>query len=346
MTDWIVINKHEPHTVYPRWHPMRLVCKRGSHRPPWLEPLLGRAERRIAKGGHSLFDSCDLVIQCGTPILWEGCRNSEWATLIWRDVLARLAEGGKPILNLGGGACYPVERCPETLMGHPDETFIRLMLRTASATTVRDRIAKKLLNSLGYSTSHLCCPAILAAQTFVTPSEPTRRVLINYMRGGGHYDWDQTIDANAWEETMCIVVTTLRSQGWDPLVIAHNHTELTHASTLWPELPRVLPANSREYFTIARDAAFGVFNRLHACVAVAGLGVPSIAIGTDTRNQMVETLGLKVFYVKDATAVRVLAAIEELVHKREIESRRLLALHNTMLSHHIELLRPYLTTTV
>jgi hypothetical protein len=70
--------------------------------------------------------------------------------LIWRDVLARLARQGVPVLNLGGGSCYPFERCPTTLYGSPDEKFIRLMLDTAQLTTVRDRLAQQLFGSLAH----------------------------------------------------------------------------------------------------------------------------------------------------------------------------------------------------
>ena len=95
------------------------------------------------------------------------------------------------------GACYPLDHLPETLLGHPDEEFVRLMLSSSRLTTARDWLAQKLFASVGGRVYQLCCPAILAAQGHAPPAAPTRKVLVNYMAGGGHYDWGQAIDAEA-----------------------------------------------------------------------------------------------------------------------------------------------------
>ena len=281
-------------------------------------------------------------MQCGSPIIWEDCRNSKWAGPIWRDVLARLAATGKLVLNMGGGSGYPWERRPKTLVGNPDEAFIHLMLEAARLTTVRDGLARDLLRSLGYDVPQLCCPAIILGQTFAAPVPPTRKVLINFMRGGSLFDWEQHIDIAAWERTMHGVVTELRGQGWQPLLIAHEECELELAAQIWPDLPRVCPTDRHEYFSTVRDAAFGIFNRLHASVVAAGLGIPSLAIGTDCRLFMIEAIGLPVLYTKDATAERILAVVQDLADHREAESRRLLRLREVTLQAYMECLRPIL----
>ena len=338
----LAVNKHEPHTVYPRWHPIRFFYKKGFRQRGKLGPLRSQAERWLPPLGLSRFDACDLVLQCGAPVLWEACRDSEWARLIWHDVLARLACEGALVLNLGGGSCYPWERRPNTLIGNPDEAFVRLMLESACVTTVRDRLTRLLFASLGHETQELCCPAMLVGQAYVEPAEPTHKVLINYMRGGGHYEFGQRIDANTWEKTMRHLVSEILQQGWQPLFIAHNHAEFALATQVWPDVPCFRPTSLRDYFEVVRDAAFGIFNRLHASVAAAGLGIPSVAVGTDTRNLMIETLGLPVFYVKEATTDRVLAAISEVVRHRDAESRRLLALRDATLRDYEDCLRPIL----
>jgi polysaccharide pyruvyl transferase WcaK-like protein len=339
--EYVAVNKHEPHTVYPAWHPIKF-CNENKFRPSRMrEPLRIRAERYLPPLGLSRFDTCDIILQCGTPVIWEGCRHSEWAKPIWRDVMARLSRKGKPVLNLGGGSSYPCERQPETLVGNPDEEFIGIMLKTACVTTVRDKLAKKLFASLGYEAQHLCCPAMLAGRVFAKPAEPTRKVLINYMSGGGHYDYGQRVDEKVLEMTMSHLVRELRRQGWEPVFIAHNETELRLATQIWQDVPSVLPTDPRDYFEIVRDAAFGIFNRLHASVAAAGLGVPSIAVGTDSRNLMVETLGQPAFYVKEATVDRILAALKTLVSQRDSESRRLLILRENSFELYKDILRPF-----
>jgi hypothetical protein len=339
--EYVAINKHEPHTVYPRWHPIRLCYEAGYRPRPKVDWLLRRVEHGLSTFGLSRFDDCDIILQCGTPVIWEGCRSSEWANLVWLDVLARLSRKGKTVLNIGGGSCYPIEKQPETLAGNSDEAFIRTMLKTARLTTVRDKLTKKLFASLGYESPHLCCPATLAGQAFTKPAEPGRKVLINYMSGGGHYDFGQKIDAKAWETTMRRLVSELIQQGWKPVFVAHNEGELNIARQIWPDLPSVLPPTPRAYFETCRDAAFGIFNRLHASVAVAGLGIPSVAVGTDTRNYMVETLGQPVFYVKEADFDRMLAAVSAIVSQRDSESRRLLALEKETLNQYKDYLQSF-----
>ena len=339
--EFVPINKHQPQTAYPFWHPIRLFYEERFHPRLRMKPLRRKVEHWLAAFGLSRFDDCDLVLQCGTPIIWDGCRQSEWADLIWRDVLLRLSLKGKPVLNLGGGSCYPWERQPKTLVGHPDEEFIRTMLKAARVTIVRDTLAQTLLGTLGYSAPHLCCPAMLAGQAFTKPCKPTRKVLVNYMPGGGHYDFEQGIDPQAWETTMRRLLSELCRQGWQPILLAHNEREFKIAKETWPELPSVLPAGPREYFETARDASFGIFNRLHASVAVAGLGIPSIAVGNDSRNLMVAALGEPVFYVKEATFDLMLSTVNTLLATREAESTRLLELREKTLSQYKERLRPY-----
>ena len=124
-------------------------------------------------------------------------------------------------------------------------------------------------------------------------------------------------------------------------MIAHNQKEMEIARQLWPDLPRTCPAGPPEYFETARDAAFGIFNRMHASVSLAGLGIPSVAVGTDSRNLMVENVGLPVLFVKEATTSRILTAIADLLRHREKESRRLLDLRETTLREYEGCLRPF-----
>jgi hypothetical protein len=65
---------------------------------------------------------------------------------------------------------------------------------------------------------------------------------------------------------------------------------------------------------------------MHASVALAGMGIPSVAIGTDTRLLMVKRLGLPFFPVKEASASALESTVEGLLLRRGEEEERLLAL--------------------
>ena len=107
--------------------------------------------------------------------------------------------------------------------------------------------------------------------------------------------------------------------------LCHNAKEYELAGALDPSLERILPKTPKEYFEVAARAAGAVCNRLHASVAMAGMGIPSVAIGTDTRLLMVDAVGIPALYVKDATAERVLEEFEAGMERREEVRERLLA---------------------
>jgi polysaccharide pyruvyl transferase WcaK-like protein len=336
--NYVVINKHEPESIRTKWQ-HRL--KRSLDRLPKISRSQVLARRHFPRFSWSRFDPCDLLIQCGTPVLWNGCRYSEWAEPIWRDVLQSLSRLGKPVLNIGGGTCYAWEQIPETLEGDEDEAFARLMLQTCRLSTARDQLAKKLFGTLGHNIEVICCPAILAGQGHVTPTASTRKVLFNYMEGGGHFDFDQAIDKLQWEKTMRDVVRSLHVEGWQPTFLAHDMKEYELARRIWPEFHCERPTTLRAYFEFIRDAAFGVFNRMHASIAAAGLGIPSVAIGTDTRNMMVAEAGLPVFYVKEATTHIITNTTQRIAVALESHNRRLLRLREETHQQYRSLLAPY-----
>ncbi len=336
--EFVPVNKHDPFSVYTKW---QLRLKRATDCRPRTWSTRDWLRRNVKQLPWSRFDSCNLLIQCGTPVLWHGCRFSEWATPIWHDVLHRLSKDRKSVLNIGGGSTYPWENRPETLVGDADENFVRLMLETCRLTTARDPLTQKLFRSLGYETEVICCPAILAGKVYTTTTAPTRKVVINYMEGGGHYDWGQGIDNVRWQKTMCEVVRQLRDQRWDVVLLAHDDKEYKLARRIWPDLPCENPISIKNYFEFVRDACFGVFNRMHASVAAAGLGVPSVAIGTDARNLMVAQTGLPVFYVQEASAELLLRETRRFEERRQSEANRLLDLQAKTQRRYEELLAPF-----
>jgi hypothetical protein len=62
---------------------------------------------------------------------------------------------------------------------------------------------------------------------------------------------------------------------------------------------------------------------MHASVGMAGLGVPSLAICTDTRLLMVSQIGLNAYYVKDASADVIEDAAETTIRSFKTEQDRL-----------------------
>jgi hypothetical protein len=330
--EFVEINKHQPLTVYPNWHPVHLA--RHTRRVPRVGLLTSSLiEGFAAKLGLSRFHTCDLIVQCGAPVLWPLCHRCEWAKPLWHHLVGRLSHS-IPILNLAAGSCYPWERQPDAIINPEDESYLRAILDYCRVTTVRDTLAQHLCASMGVETPLIPCSAFLAAGNGTSGAQHDGIVLINYMPGGGHYDWNQGIDDSMWRETVKSLIDRLRKRH-QLVFLCHNESEYLIARDLDPTLPLLLPKNPKDYFKQVSVASVALCNRLHASVALASLGIPSIAVGTDTRLLMVEALGLPCLYVKEANVDQLEWGIESLLANHHLEKERLLALRSATCNEYV-----------
>jgi hypothetical protein len=331
--EFVAINKHRPYTVYPDWHPVRLAglaqyLPRGKTR---VANMIGSV---LATPALSKFADCAAVVQCGAPVLWPGCHDSEWAQPLWHQIVGQLHER-IPVINLAAGSCYPWERQPATVEDRGDAEFLTAIHGYCRLTTVRDRLSHHLFDSLGISVPHIACSALLAAGEPKANTNGDGPILINYMAGGGHYDFGQGVDGAHWGETIRGLVARLRRRH-RVAFICHNQADFDAASSVADGLPCYLPKTPAEYFTLASDAKAGIFNRMHASVGLAGLGIPSIAVGTDTRLLMVDHIGLPALYVKEAGLETLEEKLEGLLQERASQKERLLNLRGETMRSYVE----------
>lgn len=323
--EFIPVNKHKPLTVYPAWHPVHL-SKAANLLPIGRSLINNTIEKFASKLRLSCFDDCDLIVQCGAPVFWPNCHKNEWAEALWHHVVGRLCEK-IPVLNLAAGSCYPWERQPAGITETNDIRYLKAILGYCRLTTVRDTLSKILCESLGAQVPLIPCSAFLAAGGLMGSLKDDGVVLINYMSSGGHYDWGQNIDSSTWHKTVKALVGHLKK--YHKLAfLCHNEKEYKLAAEMEPAIKRLLPKTPQEYFSITSDAKGAVCNRMHASVGLAGMGIPSIAVGTDTRLLMVKALGLPSFYVKETNLIQLEDALENLLANRYKEKERLLALRS------------------
>lgn len=316
---FVPVNKHDPVTLYPQKHPLRRLrtwVKGGWRRQQWAY----RASRALRRLGKTHFDTCDAIVQCGAPVYWRGCgKETVWRQDLWQDVVARLHRK-IPVLNLAAGSCFAYRGQPSRFEAD-DEAYVQWLYQLCRTTTVRDQLAARLLQASD-------CPAELipcSASLFTSPkmAEPTADgpILINYMRGAGHFDWHKEVDASAWERTVRAVIDELR-QRHRIVMLCHDGKELALARELAPDLEHVLPQTYHDFPRLVRQAKAALCNRMHASVALAGMGIPSVAVGTDTRLLMVEQFGLPCHYVLDTNARELVVEVERLIgQKAEIAER-------------------------
>lgn len=333
----IPANKHRPLTVYPRWHPIQLaelanLLPRGAGR------TYRSIEALFSHSRNSRFDSCELIVQCGTPVAWYDCSSCEWATPLWQHVIGRLSRQGVPVFNLGAGSCYPWEHRLTCELSERDAKYLRFIVDCCRLTTCRDGLLRDIFLKLGHSCHLLPCPAFFVARRFGEEKVERDLIIVNYMEGGGHYDLGQQIDNSLWRTTMREVVERLSARN-RVLFLCHSERECELALALAPAIPRVIPKTPGEYFPLARRAKVAICNRLHAAVAMSGAGIPSVSVGTDTRLLMLETLGLPHWYVKDTRSEALLAEIDRLMREQESEKERLLCLREKAWEQYLNLVR-------
>jgi len=321
--DYVSVNKHKPFTVYPAWHPVHLRDV-VDHLPVINYRAKIAIEALFPKIGLSNFDGCNLIVQCGAPVFWPNCSQNEWAKPLWNEIIGRLC-GKIPVLNLAAGSCYPWERQPVEIESAEDVEYIKSILSYCRLTTVRDRLAWSICKSVGSEVPLVPCSAFLAARGRTAPLKKTGYILINYMVGAGHFEWEQGIDVSQWEITVKQLITTLGKRH-KLAFLCHDEKEVFQAKKIASGLPVFYPKTLMEYFDCVSDAKFGICNRMHASVAMAGMGIPSIAVCTDTRLLMVAELGLPVHYVKNVNAEILEERTEAALKSSESEKVRLLVL--------------------
>jgi Polysaccharide pyruvyl transferase len=334
---FIAVDKHVPFTVYPHWHPLR-----------WLQSLDGlprgrRAANRMKSGvsralhhlGGSWFDRVEMIVQCGAPVMWPGCHRSAWHEPLWEQVAGRLSTR-IAVLNLAAGSCYPWEDQPEALRDRRDADFLRRALSYCKVTTARDELVTRLAHSLGASVPTIPCSALLVGRRFQVPSPGEDGiVLFNYMPGGGHFGWGQHIEETKWMWKARSLIEHL-SRRHRVAFLCHDRKEYVAAEQLNPSLPRFLPTTIEEYFSLISASKAAVVNRLHASVAMASIGIPSVSVGTDTRLLMIAPIGLPHRYVKDATVDQLEDALETIVTNRSNERERLIGLRESTWNRYID----------
>jgi polysaccharide pyruvyl transferase WcaK-like protein len=334
--EFVSVNKHKPYTVYPAWHPIHFGDF-ADILPVGKDFMRRTADSLFSAMGLSHFDDCDLIVQCGAPVFWPNCSQNEWARPLWKDIIGRLHERIQ-VINLAAGSCYPWERQPSKIDTPEDEKYLKEILSYCRLTTVRDHLSQELCKTLGREVPLIPCSALLVGRGRKAQITQSGYILINYMTGGGHYAWDQEIDDRKWENTVKTLIARL-SKRHKIAFLCHDEQEFSLTKKLDPELPVFFPKSHQEYFDCLSGSMFAICNRMHASIAMAGIGIPSIAICTDTRLLMVSQIGLPTHYVKDINADLLEEETENGINSIRSEQDRLLFLQAQAWENYISVIK-------
>lgn len=261
----------------------------------------------------------DVLVQSGAPVYWchptAHAADNEWFTpLLRRRIVA--SGRGVPFLNLAAGSAQGYHSDgSEFVQCDKDSAYIRELHRLSAITTVRDHLAQKVLRSLGLDAPVIPCSALFARDQLGVEPKEGEFVALNYMRKGGHYDFEGDADGAAWERAFKTAYEDLKSRE-RCLFICHNQAEVDAAKELDPEAPIFFSEDHRDYVQVYAKAKYGLMNRVHGAFVLASLGKPSFVIGTDSRARMAEEIGLRHAYVNDVDAKRLLETAQQLESER------------------------------
>jgi hypothetical protein len=257
---------------------------------------------------------CDLLVQSGAPVYWchragPKCADNEWFRPLIRKRYARVRDR-VPFVNLAAGSCQPYHSDGGEFYEYPRVLgYIRELHECTQITTVRDRLAKNLLDSLGLEAPIIPCASVFARESVGVEAESPEYVALNFMPLGGHYDLNQGVKARRWEQTFRrfyqVVKKNVRC-----LLVCHDGKELRAARRIDPEAEIFYSRDYRDYIGMYARAATGILNRVHGAFMIASFGRPAFVVGNDSRSRMVEEIGLRHGYVDDVTDEMLVAELE------------------------------------
>lgn len=259
---------------------------------------------------------CDLLVQSGAPAYWinahNTCDNTEWwKPLIERRWNARVSQG--LFFNIAVGTCQHYHSDGrEFAAAKAVLDYIRLFHQKCAITTVRDHLSANVLKLAGIDTTPLPCTSIFAVDELGIDAKPGEYVALNYMRGGGHYEFGQKIDLDRWENTFVEFVTRL-SRKENCVLVCHDQKELALAKRILPAIPIKYSKHHRDYLEFYSRAKYGILNRVHGAFAMGSMGKPAVVIGADSRARMAGMIGLESVFVNDANLDYLEKAVQKLI---------------------------------
>ena len=300
------IEQHHPLWYYPAWYPIRYLELIPHQRMRKLKEALMRENLHRPAWKHMRRLSWSVAIACGGPVINPQSAGSPEMKMVYHFLPGMIAEQGIPVLDCGVGTCYPLERVPERLEGQADIQFYEKLFSYTTLSLVRDRLAEKLWGQMGRPVHRVVCGAIAAGKHFQNiltdpiPGDRDKFIGVNYQLYGANEDWGQGVDTRLWRETIRGLVHKLQTRH-RVAFICHSQAEHQLAREADANVPRFFPRSIKEYASMANQIKAAVVSRLHAAIPLAGMGIPSVVVGTDTRLWAADEIGLKTIYVKQAT---------------------------------------------
>ena len=263
----------------------------------------------------------DVVIQSGAPVYWchqdfgSHCADNEWYDALIRR---RFLKNNKAsLLNIAAGSCQGFySDGKEFLNCNKDIEYIKEFYSTSKLTTVRDKLAQNILNSIGLETPLIPCPSIFAIDEYGLKPQEKKYLVMNYMRIGGHYTFGKEIKSDKWLDELKQFYDYVKDKE-DVLFVCHNKNEVNDAKKIDPGVQTFYSDKFLDYMKIYGSAKYGIMNRVHGAFMMASYGAPSFIIGNDSRATMASEIGLESMFINDINSKILIEKYEKLKEIKE-----------------------------
>lgn len=250
--------------------------------------------------------SADLVVQSGAPVYWchpnNGCHQNEWYQPLIKYRWIPLHKKGAKLANLAAGSCQHYHSDGKEFLDYPEViNYIKKFYDLCTVTTVRDTLSGNILEHLGLDVPVIPCSSIFAKDYYNVKAESGEYVVLNYMKGGAHYTFGQSIDFEAWQNNFKNFYEIIKKK--ENIVFScHNQKEVDEVKEL-DSNAQIFYSKDKylDYIKFYAKAKFGIMNRIHGAFLIASFGKPAIIIGNDTRARMSSEIGLQNFFVNDVS---------------------------------------------
>lgn len=327
--------QHTPFCIYPDGHWLRWVDKIRHGRAGWLRKYLAREQvcRRFWPQSRPL--PYRLAVACGGPTMVAGAGSTPEMGVMSHHFYGAFSFHGVPVIDAAVGSCFPIEGVPASLNATDQEHYRRL-IRQTKLITVRESVARDMYATVDCTAPMLPCIAICSGRYFekvrLRYANESQYIIVNFQAKGSNDDWGQRIDGVAWARLVKGVISDLRRDGHKLIMLCHSKYEGRLARSLAPDLPVAEPKTEEEYAEVIARARVGFVSRIHAGVALAGVGVPSLVVGNDTRLGTTAEMGLPSFFTKRMAREFVVAELDRLLKLGEGEKARLIRLREETIS--------------
>ena len=218
----------------------------------------------------------DRAIVCGMPLWWNNDVSTSQSIGWWGPLFRGwIAEDRRKLLVLGAGPVVGKAGLKDDL-----EFFNAVEETTQRAWCVTSRQplpvpAPGVLDSI--------CPATFAAQYCEAPT----RKLCNLMPAGSHDEHFDPEAAAEWKRRLPDVSQALLEGGFE--FIAHSEDEYKLAYKLgWPADRILFPTTPEQYLKAYAETKVFFGNRLHGAMMAATSGGVAVAVGYDSRMEMLK----------------------------------------------------------